>query len=126
MARWELVPAGSIQRDLAVMTALPANNTDYGAEYVRDMIRPVETWTFASGEGVSAPELAALKVAANTRNVVLTLTDHVGLSYVGRIASLSWEGMGGSDCSSVTITLRSVAGEAPANLSAAVSMAAPL
>lgn len=126
MAQWELIDSGSIQHDVTVITALPSNDTQYGAEYVCDMARPVETWTFTADTGLTATELGGIKTAANTRNVVYTLITSTGESFEGRITALSWERTPGSDRYSASITLRSVAGEAASNLASAVSMAAPL
>lgn len=110
---WELLDSGSIQHSYNVMKALPTANTQqaaFGSEYVADLEKPECTYTLQA-ENISREALQPLRRAAMGRNVRLTVADKNNRTYTGRVASLTWEAIPGTESYKATLQLRHSGGE---------------
>lgn len=120
MAIWEQKSSGSISRSPVTVKALPTNNSSYGSTYVYDLASPDRTVTL-DGTGLSGTEKANLETAAMTRNAVLTVTDSAGVSHTGRLMSVSWETIPGTNLYNATMVLSDQSFEANTNLTQTVT-----
>lgn len=115
MAIWELQASGSVAKSPVRLKTLPTNNTSYGDEYVYDLTPPDIRLTL-NASGLSATELTTLQTAAKTRNGVVSVVDSAGVTRAGRLESLTWEIIQGTDLYNVSIVIADRTFEASTNL----------
>lgn len=121
MAIWELQASGSIAKSPVRLKTLPTNNSSYGSEYVYDLAPPDIRLTLSCA-GLSATELTTLQTAINTRNAVLSVVDSTGTTRTGRLESLSWEVILGTNLYNASIVLADRTFEAASNLTQSFSL----
>lgn len=115
MAIWELQASGSIAKSPVRLKTLPTNNTSYGDEYVYDLTPPDIRMTLSCA-GLAAAELTKLQTAIKTRNGVVSVIDSTGTTRTGRLESLSWEVIQGTNLYNASITIADLSYEASTNL----------
>lgn len=105
MAFWEYLASESISKPLAIVKTLSRTSGTYGKTYVTDNESP-EVTVSLRGTCLDASERASLVAAAMAQDGVVALVDHSGVSWSGRVVSLSIESIRGTALFSATITLR--------------------
>lgn len=101
---WEMLPSVQVQRSPAVRETLP-DSSGWGDEYLYDVARPQRTLTF-KGEGLSLAECEALETECLTRGGSTTVDASNGESYDGKLTSITYDQIQGTNLYSATLQLR--------------------
>lgn len=101
---WELLPSIQVQRSPAVRETLP-DSSAWGDEHIYDIARPTRTLTFA-GRGLSLAECEALETECLTRGSESDVDASNGETYSGKLISVSYEQIEGTNLYEATIQIR--------------------
>lgn len=88
MPIWQWIGASSFAKEIQVSDALPTSADDYPEREYYDTKASTRELTFGC-DGMTATEYEALGAALGERGLLVSVQDHVGVTWTGKFRSLT-------------------------------------
>jgi hypothetical protein len=103
MIVWEWLGEGSIERQIEVTPVL-SSGEDYAGGYTYDEFAPTEQESFKA-KGLTWAQITTLRTNVRTKDSTFTAQDKLNRSFSGRLLSVRWAPIDGTEVFEVTISL---------------------